>query len=93
MRTKARSPRGANSTTTSMPHHLGDGVTMTDNLPYNPELAPYESDGVSSGTPDDRWAFTGRSSSANLASIAALAAASRALRGHDDAIGSDTACF
>lgn len=76
-----------------MPHHLGDGVTMTDNLPYNPELAPYESDGVSSGTPDDRWAFTGRSSSANLASIAALAAASRALRGHDDAIGSDTACF
>ena len=36
-------------------HHLGDGSTMTDNLPYNPKLKPYESDGVSSGTPDDRW--------------------------------------
>jgi len=57
---------------------------MTDNLPYNPDLELYESDGVSSGTPDDRWAFTGRSASANYASIAALAAASRALGGYND---------
>lgn len=41
-------------------HHLGDAMTETDNLPYNPALKPYETDGRSSGTPDDRWAFTTR---------------------------------
>jgi endoglucanase len=65
-------------------HHLGDGSTMTDNLPYNPELAPYESDGVSSGTPDDRWAFTTRMSMNSYSSIAALASAGRALQGYND---------
>ncbi len=29
-------------------HHLGDASTETDNLPYNPALKPYESNGVSS---------------------------------------------
>ena len=43
-------------------HHLGDAVNETDNLPYNPNLKPYETDGKSSGTMDDRWAFTTRSS-------------------------------
>lgn len=61
-------------------HHLGDGAAMTDNLPFNPDLKLGETDGVTSGTPDDRWAFTGKNSAANLASIAALAAAGRALR-------------
>jgi endoglucanase len=70
-------------------HHLGDGSTMTDNLPYNPNLKPYESDGVSSGTPDDRWAFTNRSSAQNYSSIAALAAASRALRGYNDELADE----
>ncbi len=42
-------------------HHLGDAINETDNLPYNPDLKPYETDGKSSGTPDDRWVFTGRS--------------------------------
>ncbi|KPL21554.1 MAG: glycoside hydrolase [Phycisphaerae bacterium SM1_79] len=70
-------------------HHLGDGSTMTDNLPYNPNLKPYESDGVSSGTPDDRWAFTNRSSGQNYSSIAALAAASRALRGYNDELADE----
>jgi hypothetical protein len=41
-------------------HHLGDATTETDNLPYNPNLKPYETDGKSSGTLDDRWAFTNR---------------------------------
>ena len=62
-------------------HHLGDGSTITDNLRYNPDLKAYQSDGSSSGTPDDRWAFTGRSPWDNYGSIAALAAASRALAG------------
>ncbi len=70
-------------------HHLGDGSTMTDNLPYDPNLKPYESNGTSSGTPDDRWAFTNRSSSTNYASIAALAAASRALRGYNDELADE----
>ena len=70
-------------------HHLGDGSTMTDNLPYNPNLRPYESNGVSSGTPDDRWAFTNRSSGQNYSSIATLAAASRALRGYNDELADE----
>ncbi|MAT69885.1 MAG: glycoside hydrolase [Planctomycetaceae bacterium] len=61
-------------------HHLGDGAAMTDNLPFNPTLKWDETDGVSSGTPDDRWAFTGKNSAANIASVAALAAAARALQ-------------
>lgn len=64
-------------------HHLGDGSTMTDNLIYNPELKPYESDGYQSGTPDDRWAFTVRMARNSYASLAALAAASRALKDYN----------
>jgi hypothetical protein len=41
-------------------HHLGDAVNETDNLPYNASLKPYQTDGKSSGTMDDRWAFTTR---------------------------------
>ncbi|WP_167619178.1 glycoside hydrolase family 9 protein [Maribellus sediminis] len=65
-------------------HHLGDAMTETDNLPYNPELKPYETDGGSSGTLDDRWAFTNRSSFLDYQTAATLAAASRALRGYNE---------
>ncbi|MGB8490261.1 MAG: glycoside hydrolase family 9 protein, partial [Bacteroidales bacterium] len=61
-------------------HHLGDAVNETDNLPYNPDLKPYESDGKSSGTLDDRWAFTNRSASLDYSTAGALAAANRALK-------------
>lgn len=61
-------------------HHLGDAVTETDNLPYNPNLKPYESDGKSSGTMDDRWAFTNRTASLDYSTAGALAAASRSLK-------------
>jgi hypothetical protein len=70
-------------------HHLGDAVNITDNLNYNPELKPYESDGVSSGTPDDRWVFTNRSSWMNYSSLAAIAGASRALRGYNDTLADE----
>ncbi|MDZ7370729.1 MAG: glycoside hydrolase family 9 protein [candidate division KSB1 bacterium] len=70
-------------------HHLGDASTITDNLPYNPNLKPYESDGLTSGTPDDRWVFTNDLPWNNYASIAALAAASRALRGYHDALAEE----
>jgi endoglucanase len=64
--------------------HLGDASTMTDNLIYNPKPDSLESDGFTSGIFDDRWAFTSRSTPLNYGSIAALAAASRALRGYND---------
>jgi hypothetical protein len=70
-------------------HHLGDASTQTDNLLYDPSLKPYQVEGNRSGTPDDRWVFTGRMPSNNYAGIGALAAASRALRGYDDAFADE----
>jgi hypothetical protein len=64
--------------------HLGDAAAKTDGLIYDPKLAPGETRDGRSGTPDDRWAFTSKASALNYGSIAALAAASRALRGFDD---------
>ena len=70
-------------------HHLGDGSVMTDNLFYDPELKPGEQTGTHSGIPDDRWAFTNRNSGTNYASIAALAAASRALSGYNKTLSGE----
>ena len=71
--------------------HLGDGSTQTDNLRYDPSLKLNEvsADGRRSGEPDDRWAFTPRSPSVNYGTIGALAAASRALRGYNDAFAAE----
>ncbi len=63
--------------------HLGDAVTMTDNMIYNPKLA--------GSNLDDRWAFTSKSTPLNYGSAAALAAASRALRGYNDPLADE--CF
>ncbi|MDR1331037.1 MAG: glycoside hydrolase family 9 protein [Tannerella sp.] len=69
--------------------HLGDAVTKTDNLIYNPRLDSLESDGRTSGTFDDRYAFTDRTPAMSYGSVAALAAASRALKGYDDALAAE----
>ncbi len=69
--------------------HLGDALTMTDNLIYNPEMDSLESNGFESGTFDDRWAFTSKSSALNYGSAAALAAASRALREYNDKLAEE----
>lgn len=69
--------------------HLGDGLTMTDNLIYNPEMGELETNGFESGKFDDRWAFTSKSSALNYGSIAALAAASRALKGYNDELAAE----
>ncbi|MGD0199988.1 MAG: glycoside hydrolase family 9 protein [Bryobacteraceae bacterium] len=69
--------------------HLGDAASKTDNKIYSPALGPLESDGIHSGVPDDRWAFTGRTTALQYGSAAALAAASRVLRGHDDALAKE----
>lgn len=67
-------------------HHLGDAASLTDGLPYNPELGHYEvaSDGESSGVKDDMWAFTSRNPSLDLRAATMFAAASRALKGYND---------
>ena len=67
-------------------HHLGDASTETDNLPYNSSLKPYQTDGESSGTMDDRWAFTTRNPSLDYYTAAALSAASRVLKGYNDTL-------
>jgi hypothetical protein len=71
-------------------HHLGDGVTKTDGLVYDSSLGELERQGERSGLNDDRWAFTNRSTPLNYGSIAALAAASRALRGQNDALADES---
>jgi endoglucanase len=69
--------------------HLGDAITKTDNLIYDPSKKEGESDGFKSGTFDDRWAFTSKSTPLNYGSIAALAAASRALKGFNDELANE----
>lgn len=69
--------------------HLGDGLTMTDNLVYDSTLDSLESNGINSGTFDDRWAFTSKSTALNYGSIAALAAASRVLKGYNDKLAKE----
>jgi hypothetical protein len=67
-------------------HHLGDAASITDGLPYNPKLDPYEvaPDGQSSGVRDDMWAFTSRDPGRDLRAATTFAAASRALKGYND---------
>lgn len=67
-------------------HHLGDAASITDGLPYNPNLGPYEvaSDGRSSGVKDGMWAFTSRNPGLDLRAATMFAAASRALKGYND---------
>jgi endoglucanase len=67
-------------------HHLGDAASITDGLPYNPKLGPYEvaRDGRSSGVKDDMWAFTSRNPGLDLRAATMFAAASRALKGYND---------
>jgi len=66
--------------------HLGDAASKTDGKIYDSHLGPLESNGISSGVPDDRWAFTTHTTPLNYGAAAALAAASRVLRGYDDAL-------
>ena len=67
-------------------HHLGDAASITDGVPYNPNLGPYEvaRDGRSSGVNDDMWAFTSRNPGLDLRAATMFAAASRALKGYND---------
>jgi endoglucanase len=66
--------------------HLGDAGSKTDRLVFDARLQPGQERDGRSGIPDDRWAFTSKVSALNYGSIAALAAASRVLKGQDDAL-------
>ena len=66
--------------------HLGDASTKTDGLIYDARLIGQAPKDGRSGVPDDRWAFTSRSTALEYGSAAGLAAASRALAGFDDAL-------
>lgn len=61
--------------------HLGDAVTKTDGRIHDPAAADSPA--------DDRLAFTTATTALNYGSAAALAAASRALRGYRDALADE----
>ncbi|AHG92045.1 glycoside hydrolase family 9 [Gemmatirosa kalamazoonensis] len=71
--------------------HLGDAVTMTDNLVWDPRLDSLAVDSARwrSGTSDDRMAFTSKNTPLDYGAIAALAAASRVLRARDAALADE----
>jgi hypothetical protein len=52
-------------------------------------MGPLETDGIHSGVPDDRWAFTTHTTALNYDLVGALAAASRVLRGFNDKMAED----
>ncbi len=64
--------------------HLGDGASETDGRIYSPRMGRLENDGVHSGLPDDRLAFTTRTTPLDYLAISSLAAASRVLHGYND---------
>ncbi|WP_020531199.1 glycoside hydrolase family 9 protein [Flexithrix dorotheae] len=74
-------------------HHLGDASTETDNLRYNSNLNPYESDGLTSGTMDDRWAFTNRSPMLDFSTAGALAAAYRSLKNYNKPLADESLMY
>jgi len=64
--------------------HLGDAASKTDGRIFSEKMGPLESDGIYSGVPDDRWAFTTHTTALSYDLVGGLAAASRVLRGYDD---------
>ncbi len=63
---------------------VGDAASQTDNLLYDPKLAPNERKGGFSGNPDDRWAWTNYTAFNQYGAAASLAEASVALKGWND---------
>jgi endoglucanase len=71
---------------------LGDGANMTDNVVFDPKAtaAPDAPPVGLPGSPDDRWVFTEEHPDREMLASAALAAASRALKGFNDALGTES---
>lgn len=70
--------------------HMGDGVTQTDNLIYDSSLDSLQTRGNYSGRPDDRWAFTNKTTPLDYGAAAALAAAGRVLKGYNDTLATQS---
>jgi endoglucanase len=68
---------------------LGDVASLTDQHFYDASLKPDEVKENRSGKPDDRWVFTNKDTSLEYEVITALAAASRRLRGFNDALADE----
>lgn len=71
---------------------LGDTVNNTDNQVFDPATAPEDPPAIGLGIPggpDDRWVFTENSTLHESIGAAGLAAASRVLRGYDDALAEE----
>jgi endoglucanase len=64
--------------------YLGDAASKTDGRIYSERMGQLENDGIYSGMPDDRWAFTTHTTALAYDEVGALAAASRVLRRVDD---------
>jgi endoglucanase len=64
--------------------HLGDAASKTDGRIYDEKMGLLETDGIHSGIPDDRWAFTTHTTALSYDLVGGLAAASRVLRGYND---------
>lgn len=67
----------------------GDWASQTDQLFYDSKLGPRQKTLTHSGIPDDRWVFTNRDTGLEYQVAAALAAASRSLRGFDDELADE----
>jgi len=67
----------------------GDWASQTDQLFYDPRLRPEQRTLTHSGLMDERWVFTNKDTGLEYKVSAALAAASRSLRGFDDALASE----
>ena len=68
---------------------LGDSGSQTDRMIYDPKMGPLDNNGVSSGVPDDRWAFTTDSAANDYTVAGALASASRQLADSDPALAAE----
>ncbi len=69
--------------------HLGDSGSQTDRMIYDPKLGPLDNNGVYSGVPDDRWAFTTDQPANDYTVAGALAAAARQLQDADPSLAAE----
>jgi hypothetical protein len=81
--------RGMISPTVRQYVMTGDVANQTDNLTFDPRLWDEDRTGNRSGRLDDRWVFTEKNPSRELAAAAGLAAAARALRGYNDGLAAE----
>ncbi|WP_443750126.1 glycoside hydrolase family 9 protein [Asticcacaulis solisilvae] len=68
---------------------IGDSGSQTDRMIYDPKMGALENNGLYSGVPDDRWAFTTDQPANDYTVAGALAAASRELASSDPALAAE----